>query len=215
MTRNKGKETAAAQRADPADSHSQGATALGTLLVHNIQRVPPYHHVPAAFVRRGSQFLRLASCMPHMQMSGHQMGSMQTAPWKASRQCCSCCRWEIALECCVHSKCRPGSGRFRSTAQPTTYATLQLHRHRHVAQQCLVPHCSAQGLGAGLRLLSLFRCQDALAAFQRLSPSQRNTGGCPNCCALQHSHLHHFLAHEGHRPASHMSVTCVQPTCSS
>lgn len=37
-------------------------------------------------------------------------------------------------------------------------------------------HDHGQGLGAGLRLLSLFRCQDTLAAFQRLPPSQRNTG---------------------------------------
>ncbi len=33
MTRNKGKDTAAAQRADPADSHSYGAAALGMLLL--------------------------------------------------------------------------------------------------------------------------------------------------------------------------------------
>lgn len=37
-----------------------------------------------------------------------------------------------------------------------------------------------QGLGSGLRLLSLYRCQDALAAFQRLPPSQKSTGVCPH-----------------------------------
>lgn len=44
------------------------------------------------------------------------------------------------------------------------------------ANNDMTTYMSLQSLGAGLRLLCLFRCQDALTAFQRLPPSQRDTG---------------------------------------
>lgn len=87
---------------------------------------------------------------------------------------------------------------------------LQSYR---AAWQWLMPHCSAQGLGTGLRLLSLFRCQDALAAFQRLPLSQRNTGDCPDVAALQRTQLLPTLACIGrlYMSASQQCARCSLP----